>query len=214
MNLESLLQRSSMLDTTLLDILGADAYQTADDAPRILASASACSASWDHSRGLRTLLGVNLPTPAVGLMRLQFEALTRGVWLFYAATDNEVDKLTAALTLDAEKAANKSPMLAGMLAAIDGKAPAAATLMLKQFKDVMASALNSYVHGGIHAIRRHSEGYPESLLMQVAISSNGLLTMSAMMLAILSGDATVSKKMSKVQPMFTDCLPGLITPAH
>ena len=196
-----------MLETTLVNMLGAEAYQTYDDSPRIVASASACSASWDHSRGLRVLIGAGLPTPATGLMRLQYEALTRCVWLLYAATDLEVEKLIAPLTVDTEKIANKTPMLAGMLAAIDGKAPAAATLMLKQFKDVMAGALNSYVHGGIHALRRQSEGYPEPLLMQVVTSSNGLLTMSAMMLAILSGNTTVSKQMSKVQPLFADCLP-------
>jgi hypothetical protein len=213
-NLKSLLERSSTLDATLAQLLGAEAYEIYDDSPRIVGSASACSASWDHGKGLRVLIGSDLPTPAIGLMRLQYEALTRGVWLFYAANDTEVDKLTAALTPDAEKAANKTPMLAGMLAAIDGKAPAAATLMLKQFKDVMASALNSYVHGGIHAIRRQSEGHPEPLLMQVVTSSNALLTMSAMMLAILSGDAAMAKKMSQIQPMFADCLPDLIAPSQ
>lgn len=160
------------------------------------------------------LMGAGLPTPATGLMRLQYEALTRSIWLFYAATDIEVEKLTTPLKAEAEKAANKTPMLAGMLAAIDGKAPAAATLMLKEFKDVMAGALNSYVHGGIHALRRQSEGYPESLLIQVVTSSNALLTMSAMMLAILSGDAAMAKKMSKIQPTFADCLPDLITSAQ
>jgi len=147
-------------------------------------------------------------------LRLQHEALTRSVWLLYAATDAEVEKLTAPLTADTEKAANKTPMLAAMLTAIEGKAPAAATLMLKQFKDVMAGALNSYVHGGIHALRRQAEGYPEPMLRQVITSSNGLLTMSAMMMAILSGDATISKQMSKVQPMFADCLPELISQGH
>ncbi len=212
--LELILERSDALDATLVNMLRADAYQTYDDSPRIVASASACSASWDHSRGLRTLIRSDLPTPAIGLMRLQYEALTRCVWLLYAATELEVEKLTAPLTVDTEKVANKTPMLAGMLAAIDGKAPVAATLMLKQFKDAMAGALNSYVHGGIHALRRQSEGYPVPLLVQVVTSSNGVLTMSAMMLAILSVDTTVSKQMSTVQPLFADCLPELIAPTQ
>ncbi len=214
MNLESLLARSNALDTTLVNLVGAEAYQTYDDSPRIVASASACSASWDHSRGLRLLIAAGLPTSAIGLMRLQYEALTRSVWLLYAATDLEVGKLTAPLTVDTEKAANRMPMLADMLTAIDGKAPADATLMLAQFKDAMAGALNSYVHGGIHALRRQSEGYPESLLMQVVTSSNGLVTMSAMMLAILSGDTAISKEVSTVPPLFADCLPKLIPLAH
>jgi hypothetical protein len=207
MSLDSLLARSNTLETKLLDILGAEAYQTYGDSPRIVTSASACNASWDHGRGLRLLIGAGLPTPAIGLMRLQYEALTRSVWLLYAATDVEVEKLNAPLTAESEKAANKAPMLAGMMAAIDGKAPAAATLTLKQFKDVMAGALNSYVHSGIHVLRRQSAGYPEPLLVEIVIGSNGLLTMSATMLAILSGNTTISKQMSKVQPLFADCLP-------
>jgi hypothetical protein len=214
MDLELLLERSNTLDDTLVNMLGAGAYRTYDESPRVVSSAAACSTSWDHSRGQRMLIGADLPTPATGPMRLQYEALTRCVWILYAATDLDVDKLTAPLTLDTEKVANKTPMLAGMLSAIDGKAPAAATLMLKQFKDVMAGALNSYVHGGIHALRRQSEGFPQPLLMQVVTSSNGLLTMSGMMLAILSGDITISRQMSKVQPLFADCLPELIPPAH
>lgn len=104
------------------------------------------------------------------------------------------------LTPATEKAANKLPMLAEMLAAIDGKAPTAATQMLTQFKDVTAGALNSFVHGGIHPLHRQPGGYPLPLLIQVVRTSKGLFTMSGMMFAILSGNADLAKRMSGILP--------------
>lgn len=210
MTLAAILKRSEELDAALLELLGADLYQLYEPSPRLTASAAACSVSWDHGRGLRVLMGGPLPTPAIALMRLQYEALLRAVWLLYAASDTEVSKLSAPLTAEAEKANAKIPMLANMLNAIEGKAPAAATSMLKAFKDIQAGALNSFVHGGIHALHRQSHGYPEHLLVQVIQSSNGLLTMCSMTLAILSGDPVVAKQMSKIQPAFADCLPPLL----
>lgn len=210
MTLAAILKRSEELDAALIELLGADGYQPYDSSPRWAASAAACSVSLDHGRGLRALMGGLLPTPAIALMRLQYESLLRAVWLLYAATDNEVEKLSAPLTTEAEKANSNIPMLAKMLTAIEGKAPAAATSMLKAFKDIQAGALNSFVHGGIHALHRQSHGYPEPLLVQVIQSSNGLLTMCAMTLAILSGDPVMAKQMSKIQPAFADCLPPLL----
>jgi hypothetical protein len=143
-------------------------------------------------------------------MRLQYEALTRSVWLLYAAPESAVGKLHTKLTPAAEKAANRLPMLSEMLSAIDGKAPPAATQMLTHFRDVSAGALNSYVHGGIHPLMRQSEGYSAPFMIQVIRSSNGLLTMNGMMLSILSGSPDLAKRMSGIQSAFIDCLPELL----
>ena len=169
-----------------------------------------CCVSLDHARGLRALVREALPAPAIGLMRLQYEALTRSVWLLYAAPDSAVEKLRTTLTPAAEKTASRLPMLSEMLDAIEGKAPSDATQMLREFKDVQAGALNSYVHAGIHALVRQSEGYPVPLMIQVLRSSNGLLTMNGMVLAILSGDPELAKRMSGIQLGFSDCLPALL----
>jgi hypothetical protein len=99
-----------------------------------------------------------------------------------------------------------------MLDEIVGMAPHGAVEMLTHFKDVNAPALHSFVHGGIHAIQRGLTGYPVELLANVVRSSNGLYTMAGMLLAILSGDETLAKRMSKIQPRFADCLPPLVAP--
>jgi len=89
-------------------------------------------------------------------------------------------------------------------------APAAAHQMLVQFKGVSWHAMNSFVHGGIHPLRRHAEGFPVALALQVLRNSNGLLTMTGMALAVLTGDEAITKPMSRIQPEFADCLPELL----
>lgn len=213
MNLDELLERSDALDDVLMHLLGAESFRLYDGSPRIVSSFAACSVSLDHARGLRTLMREGLPTPAISLTRLQHEAVTRSVWLLYAASETDLEKFQSPLTLDAGQAGNNPPMLAGMLTAIEGKAPLGATQMLKHMKDMSTAVLNSYVHGGVHVLRRQSEGYPLPLLLQVVRNSNGLLTMSGMMFAILSGDPAMAKRVSRIQPDFADCLPDLLPAA-
>ena len=43
-------------------------------------------------------------------------------------------------------------------------------------------------------------------------TSNGLRTMIAMMIAILTGDEAIIKPMSKAQPAFADYPPDLLNP--
>ena len=66
------------------------------------------------------------------------------------------------------------------------------------------------MHGGIHVLARQRVGYPELLVEQVVRSSNGLQTMAGMLLAVLTGDSRVVRKMAGVQAAFADCLPELI----
>ena len=90
--------------------------------------------------------------------------------------------------------------------------PAAAHQMLAHLKDVSWNAMNSFVHGGIHPLRRSADGFPTHLALQVLRNSNGLSTMTGMTMAALTGDEAVSKPMSKIQPAFADCLPDLLKP--
>jgi len=132
------------------------------------------------------------------------------MWLLYAASEEQVAKLAAPLNRDSEKIANKLPMFAEMVAALDGKAPVSAVAMVAQFKEMQAPSLNSFVHGGIHPLQRHAMGYPEPLLVQIVSTSNGLVTMAAMVMALLSGDPARARAISKIQRDFADCLPPLL----
>lgn len=74
-------------------------------------------------------------------------------------------------------------------------------------------ALNSFVHGGIHALRRHQEGFPVQIVRQLIECSNGLVTIAAMMLAILTGDRLLATRMNRVYVGFEHCLRRLL-PSH
>ena len=207
MALELMMKRSEELHFAIIDLL--------DDAPvypgaRNEVAMAACGVAFEHAKGLRILFGAICLTSAVSMQRMQFEALTRAMWLLYAASDLEVEKLTAPLTLESERMANKLPMVRDMVEMIVRKAPPAASQMLVQFKDMSWSAMNSFVHSGIHPLRRHTEGYPLHLILQILRNSNGLNTMTGMLAAILTGDERYIKPMRAVQRDFTDCLPVLV----
>eukprot|EP01035_Chromulina_nebulosa_P039395 gene39395-53261_t len=128
------------------------------------------------------------------------------MWLIYAASDTAIEKLSAPLTLETEQAAKNLPSAKEMIDQIGKRVgqgvPAAAHGMLSQFKDVSWNAMNSFVHGGIHPLRRSADGFPVHLALQVLRNSNGLSTMTGMTMAVLTGDESIVKPMSKIQPGF------------
>lgn len=206
-----MLQRSDALHERLIGLLEDGDF---DGSPRGEAALGMCTVAMEHATALRALMVLGMPTSAVSLMRLQFEALTRAMWLIYAASDAAIAKLSAPLSLEAEQGAKNLPNASEMIELIgkrvDRGVPAAAHQMLVHFKQVCWTAMNSFVHGGIHALRRNGDGFPVDLALQVLRNSNGLSTMCGMTMAILTGDENVTKPMSKLQPEYADCLPDLL----
>ena len=212
--LNAALQRAQALEEAILVALNTPDYRPCSDSPRIKTSAAAASVAFEHGQAVRALIAQDMVTSALSLVRLQHEALTRAVWAFYAATDLAIDKLSAPLSKDTEAVANKLPMLNDMLKAIQGKAPEAATLGLLAFKDNNAAALNSFVHGGIHALQRHTQGYPLPLVLQAIHNGNGLQLMAAMMLAVLTNNPVTTKRIGTLQSEFVNCLPSPLPQAQ
>lgn len=174
----------------------------------------ACGMALEHALSLRLLVKAECYTSALSMVRLQYEALTRSVWLLYAATDPQVETLGSPLTPEAEHTAKKMPMFAAMLNQIVEKAPEQASSMLLNFKEVNYNAMNSFVHSGIHPLRRHAEGYPAVLVQDVLRNSNGLNIMTLQMGGILSGDPRFYGAIRIVQDEFTQILPSLASPHY
>lgn len=206
-----LLDCSDELHEALLHVLDGGEF---DPSRRGRAAFGMCSVALEHGLSLRSLIAMGLATSATGLLRLQFEAVTRAMWLLFAASDHAIEKLTAPLTTESEQTAKNVPSATEMIEQIGKRvglnAPAAAHQMLVHFKDVSWHALNSIVHGGIHPLRPHTEGFPAHLVIQILQNSNALLTMTAMTLATLTGDEAITKPLSKIQPAFADCLPEVL----
>lgn len=172
-----------------------------------MASRVMCSIAFEHAESAKMLISAGKLTSATGLVRLQYEALVRAMWLLYAASDTAVSKLTSELTRETAHRANRLPMLSEMLEKLQGKAPREPVDMLLEFKDYSWKPLSSFIHGGIHAIHRHSKGYPLPLLEQMVRISNGVSVMVGMLLVLLHGGGEQRGKIPKIQKEFADCLP-------
>jgi hypothetical protein len=205
-SLDSLLVRSFEIDAAIFDLLDGAEFDGTD---RGQACATLCSLSMAHANGVRLLIASDLPPTAIGVLRLQYEAVVRAIWLAYAACDEDVSRLNAPLNVDTEAAASKAPGVATMLKKLEGTAPAAAVQMLTSFRNANWGTLNSFVHGGIHPIRCYEDGYSPSLIFQILHFANALVTMAGMMLGNISGDRHVAEALSKMQFKFRDCLPDL-----
>ena len=168
-----------------------------------------CNASMEHAQSLKILIRNNKFTSAIAILRMQYEAFVRGIWLLYAANDTALSKITNELNIESERIANKLPMLSEMIKQLDGKAPEEAVLMINDFKEATWKSLGSYVHSGIHVIHGQNTGYPLDYIVQIIESSNGLSTMNAMLLAILTADPDITDLASDIQFKFQDCLPKL-----
>lgn len=202
--INSLLSRSAELESRLLEFFALAPF---NDSERVMASRVMCSIAFEHAESAKMLISGGNLTSATGLVRLQYEALVRAMWLLYAASDTVVSKLTSELTQEAANKANRLPMLSEMLEKLQGKAPQELVNMLLEFKEHSWKPLSSFIHGGIHAIHRHSKGYPLPLLEQMVRISNGVSVMVGMLLVILHGGGAQRGKMPLIQREFADCLP-------
>ena len=165
----------------------------------------------EHGQALRALISGQFDSTAA-VLRVQFEALARGYWALYSATDDDLAKLSAPLNEEAEKAASKLPMVTAMIKSLEGKGPVGMHRTFEEFRTVVLSSLNSFVLAGIHSLRFHAEGYPPVLLDRLVRYSNAMQTMAGMAMANISGDQAMSLAMSKVQKPFEACLPHLLRP--
>ncbi|MBL8522770.1 MAG: hypothetical protein JNN20_03675 [Betaproteobacteria bacterium] len=180
------------------------------DPRRVQLVGASCLVAREHALSLRLLMTVGAGTSAISLLRLQYESITRAMWLTWAADDAWLEKLDAAPSVDAERAAGKLPLQSAMLEQLGDKAPKPAYDMLVSFRDAQMKTLNSFVHGGLHPLAGVRDGYPEPLLINVVQCSNALSTMGAMLAAIWTNDPPTIRAAQDIQLEFRDCLPALM----
>lgn len=163
--------------------------------------------SFEHSNSIMQLIAINNYTTAIALLRLQYEAVARSMWLHFAAKDTFLDKYAA--PIDVKNLPPDFPTIKELISEISRGQVKGPAEMLQSFKDVSWSGMNSYVHNGFLPIERFMNGYPEQLLIQIMQSSNALNTMIAMVLARMTGDIGRVSLVKQLQVDFQDCLPKL-----
>lgn len=175
-------------------------------------SVMAARLSTEHARASRLLLlEAMCPHSGAALLRLQFEALLRAVWVTYCANDDQVGKLAAALTEESEQAAKNLPGPQDMLARVVERTPVGLHEPLVEFHRSSWRTLNSYVHSGIHPLARASGGFPVVLAEQLTRVSNGLVHIAYRLQASFLGQASVDA-VTRAWPAYRDALPPIILP--
>lgn len=213
MTVASLHDRSRLFEITLAEILGDAWWATHPIDPRHRASVTAARLSAEHARAARLLLlEAMAPQSGTALLRLQFEALLRAVWVLYCASDLHVGKLSVALTEETEQGAKNLPGPLDMLARVVECTPVGLHDPLAQFHRSSWRALNSYVHAGIHPLARASGGFPVALAEQLTCLSNGLVHLAYRLQASFLGQAYVDA-VTHAWPAFRDALPPIVLPS-
>lgn len=162
--------------------------------------------SLEHWAATLSLLKSGMLPSAAIVHRAQFEALLRSIWILYAASEEQLSKISAELTVETEQNAKNLPQASDMMMAVNKKGPPQAYEALNRFKENSWKALNSYVHAGIHSIKRHEEGYPIQLIESVARNANGLAILSVMQAAVLSGVQPLQREILDLATHYPDCM--------
>lgn len=178
-----------------------------DQSIKLVISDVACSMSLEHWAATIKLLRSALLPSAVAVHRAQFEAILRSVWVLYAATDQQIENLASELNQESDQASKKLPMAAEMMNELGKKGPPQAHEALTRFKENSWAALNSYVHAGLHPIRRHAEGYPAALIESIAKNANGLAVIAAMQASVLSGFQPLQRQILDLAARYPECMP-------
>ncbi|BBQ10051.1 DUF6988 family protein [Stenotrophomonas maltophilia] len=200
--MEGLLNRSALLREAILSTVD---HPLADDSPRLLASMDAALLSLEHADALRTLLQAGMASSAMALMRCQYEAFTRSVWILHCAADVQVELLS--LPPEAGMSEKGLPTLSKMLEAFAKVAELDNLLPhLIELKVHAWAPLNSFVHAGVHAMSRSRVGFSMALAINVIRMSNNLSMMAGQHLATLTGVPGLQKEVLRLDETFAECL--------
>jgi hypothetical protein len=203
-NLDKVLTRSNNLHNAIIQRIYSIEI---DNAIRSVLAKSLAGISFEHSNSIMILMKQYSYTTAVSLLRLQYEAVARSMWLHFAAKDTFLAKYSG--PTDIKHLPPDFPTITEMIEQISKGSVKGPGEMLSSFKDVTWKGMNSYVHNGFLPIERFINGYPEELLVQIIKSSNALNIMTAMVLARMSGDMDKVNLVKHLQVDFLDCLPKL-----
>ena len=198
-------QRSELLVQNIIEIIDKPPY---DNSPRAVVSGNLCQMSIEHSCAFRSLAESRMFASSFVVLRAQFEAALRAVWVLYSATDNQVSRISARLSQETEQSARNLPQVQDMLDSLAGAPNARIPFdAISEFKGSAWRALNSYTHGGIHPLNRMADGYPAELVIANVKVSNALAMVAAMQFCILTGINGLQKQLTPLNERFRDCFP-------
>ena len=203
----ALSERSEQFEDAILNCFPAAGQILAIESEQNQLAESACLLCIEHASVVRAAFAMDAPSSGSAVLRLQYEALLRAAWLIFVASPALISKLSRDLTPEAELVAKNLPSAGEMLAKVLEAAPAGLTVHLAEFNQYSRHALNSYVHAGIHPLRRVRDGFPEEMALTLIRISNGLMHIAYRMLAMLTGSQRRMDRVTHLYKNFTDCCP-------
>ncbi|URI07966.1 hypothetical protein MW290_05115 [Aquincola tertiaricarbonis] len=205
MDLVPLLERSDALHAALAQAVGV--LNDILRAERATVTMDALLLSSQHAAALRLTLAAGLGASAIGLLRMQYEAVLRAVWALFAADASDVAALAAPLTTGTLKAAKSLGLAAELLTAIEkSQAPEDLKRSLREFRASSWDVLNSYIHAGIHPLRRADGNAVHELVVALKMS-NGLAAITSALMVIVGQRPKRQVDINVVSTNSTDCLP-------
>lgn len=204
-DLKSMLEQSWALDEDLSTLMNAlPAPTTSRQA--IVRGMSTTSHSHFHSQ--RVLLEVGTTPTVLALVRLHYESVVRSLWFAAGATDEWIDRMK----LEHSKENGEpvmGPPIDAMLDRLGEVAPPHVSTSLRVLKDATRKPMNSFVHGGIHAILTGLvDAYGPYQWIGVLKNANGLAVMNAQALIISCNDSSTVGMLAAVQRKHMRCLPN------
>lgn len=204
--LTALINRSDEFQNALTEQLhSSPPLQTVE--PRHSLCASSIFLAIEHGNAARLCFAAGAPQSATGLLRLQYEATVRGAWLLFAAPETDIALLSGPLDDATDELARKLPGASVMMKFLESSAPAGLAEPLREFHSVSWHGLNSYIHAGIHPLRRQSEGSPVGLAEQLVRNGNGMLHVAYRLLGSLTGSQAAMDRITATWQRYRDCLP-------
>lgn len=202
--LNRVIARSEEFENELSQLLASSSFADNNKSTAMLAMSDIAQ---EHATSLRELTRIRLLTSAMGMLRLQYEAVVKVIWLLYAASDSAIEKLVSPLTPQSEQIANNGlPGFSDMMKEIEKKGAPGVHRHLSGFRDYSWRPLNSFVHSGIHAVNRNKDGYPVTLIYSAIRQSNNLTHMSAIALAYLLANDDLTMSVALIYKKYADCL--------
>lgn len=162
----------------------------------------------EHGVAMTVLAEVDALTTKIVLLRIQYEAVVRALWIYFAADDQIVDRLLNAIAERFEKDPDL-PSVGAMLDGITEHAPPTVGPMLQQLKSNLWRPMNSFVHTGIMPMKLALRDSPFAAIDDNLRNSNGLSLIAAMLIAFSSGDSGLTARIRDIQLEYRDCQPPL-----
>lgn len=162
--------------------------------------------SLEHWGAQRLLLRAGLDVSGFAMVRLQFEAVIRAVWILECAKDDWLERFSAPVPNGQLEEPVLGPPVEAMLSTISKKAPVIAE-MLKQLKDGAWEPMHSYVHGGARPIVQSLIGTTHYQVSAVLRNANGLGLIAINVLTRALRNPSLDGFVAHLQREYSECLP-------